>query len=221
MTTGSEYGRYRKKDFLGIINTIKLMGTKVLKGLQDCISTYGHNKTSIIGKFASVYICKGTWNAGTCFKTNILLGVISKTWIYAILFPPFLSYIRYASWDVLRGMTDADLVLKELSRSAYFQPSFSPNNPCLFIPTHVGVARWYKVCPIRKCVHNVRTLRTYNVRMFIFYHHPSPYIYWLVLIQLHTNVGYDNISSEFYVPGFGLNVKVTVAFFRKKILSSL
>ena len=47
------------------------MGIKVLKGLQDCILTYEHNKMSIVGKFASVYICKGTWNAETCFKTKI------------------------------------------------------------------------------------------------------------------------------------------------------
>ena len=47
------------------------MRIKVLKGLQDCISTYGHNKMSIVGKFASVYICKDTWNAGTYFKTKI------------------------------------------------------------------------------------------------------------------------------------------------------
>ena len=40
-------------------NTIKLMRIKVLKGLQDCILTYGHNKTSIVAKFASVHICKG------------------------------------------------------------------------------------------------------------------------------------------------------------------
>ena len=33
------------------------MRIKVLKGLQDCISTYGHNKTSIVAKFVSVYIC--------------------------------------------------------------------------------------------------------------------------------------------------------------------
>ena len=33
-----------------------------------------------------------------------------------------LSYIRYASWDVVRGMIDVDLALKELSRAAYFQP---------------------------------------------------------------------------------------------------
>ena len=47
------------KNFFGIFNIIELMGIKVLKGLQDCISTYIHNKTSIVGKSASVYICKG------------------------------------------------------------------------------------------------------------------------------------------------------------------
>ena len=47
------------KDFFGIFNTIELMQIKVLKGLQDCILTYGHNKTSTVGKFASVYICMG------------------------------------------------------------------------------------------------------------------------------------------------------------------
>ena len=46
------------KDFF--FNTIELMQIKVLKGLQDCILTYGHNKTSTVGKFTSVYICMGT-----------------------------------------------------------------------------------------------------------------------------------------------------------------
>ena len=51
--------------------------------------------------------------------------------------------------------------------------------------------------------------------MFTFYHNPSPYIYWWILIQFHTNVGYDNILSKFNVQGLGLKVKVTVASFRK------
>ena len=38
------------------------------------------------------------------------------------------------------------------------------------------------------------------------------------LIQRHTNVGYNNITSEFDVQGLGLKVKVTVAIFRKKKL---
>ena len=47
----------------------------------------------------------------------------------------------------------------------------------------------------------------------------SPYIYWWILIELHTNVGYDNISSKFTFQGPGLKVKVTVAIFRKTFSS--
>ena len=43
-----------------IFYTINITRIIVPNGLQDCISTYAHNKTPIVGKFASVYICKGT-----------------------------------------------------------------------------------------------------------------------------------------------------------------
>ena len=54
------------------------------------------------------------------------------------------------------------------------------------------------------------------VRMFTFCHRYSLYIYYRILIQLHTNVGYDNISSKFDFQGPSLKVKVIVAIFRKK-----
>ena len=43
----------------------------------------------------------------------------------------------------------------------------------------------------------------------------NAYIYWSILIWLHTNVGYDIILSKFDFQGPGLKVKVTVAIFRK------
>ena len=51
------------------------------------------------------------------------------------------------------------------------------------------------------------------VRMFTFCHVSSTYIYWWILIYLHTNVGYDNISSRFDFQGPGLKVKVTDFFY--------
>ena len=44
-------------------------------------------------------------------------------------------------------------------------------------------------------------------------HRSSAYIYLWILIQLHTNVWYNNILSKFDFQGAGLNVKVTVAIF--------
>ena len=65
---------------------------------------------------------------------------------------------------------------------------------------------------VRMYVRNV----TY-ARMFTFCHRSSPYIYYRILIhKLHTNVGYDNISSKFDFQGPSLKVKVTVAIFRKQ-----
>ena len=44
----------------------------------------------------------------------------------------------------------------------------------------------------------------------------SAYIHWWILIQLHTNVLYDNISSKFNFRGTSIKVKVVLAIFRKK-----
>ena len=44
----------------------------------------------------------------------------------------------------------------------------------------------------------------------------SAYIHWWILIQLHTNVLYDNISSKFNFRGTSIKVNVVLAIFRKK-----
>ena len=111
----------KKKNFFRHFNTIELLSIKVLKGVQDCISIYGHNKTSIVGKFASVYICKGIEMLEPALKLKFC-WVRSQRRDLCYIIPTILSYIRYAGWSVVLGMINVDLVLKILSRAAYFQP---------------------------------------------------------------------------------------------------
>ena len=84
------------------------MQIKVLKGLQNCILTYGYNKASIVG------------NQCTVVSVLEMLEPASKlnfSWVLSQRrgFMLTLSYIRYASWDHVPGMIDVDLALKELS----------------------------------------------------------------------------------------------------------
>ena len=62
-------------------------------------------------------------------------------------------------------------------------------------------------------------LRSRSPRPFLekLCHRSSAYIYQWILICLHTNVGYYNISSEIDFQGAGLKVKETVAVFRKTL----
>ena len=49
-------------------------------------------------------------------------------------------------------------------------------------------------------------------------HCSGAYIYGWILIQLHTNVRYDNISIKFDFWGPRFNVKVILAIFRKNFV---
>ena len=55
--------------------------------------------------------------------------------------------------------------------------------------------------------------------MFTYCHRSSAYIYQWILIEFHTNVGYNNISCKFDFQDAGLKVKVTMAIFRKTLSS--
>ena len=57
------------------------------------------------------------------------------------------------------------------------------------------------------------------VCIFTICHRSSTYIYRWILILLHTNVRYDNISSKFHFQVPGLKVKVTVAIYIKTLSS--
>ena len=53
--------------------------------------------------------------------------------------------------------------------------------------------------------------------MFNYCHHSRELIYYPI-IELHTSIGYDNISNKYTFQGDGVKVKITDAIFLKKLL---
>ena len=58
-----------------------------------------------------------------------------------------------------------------------------------------------------------------HVCIFTICYCSSTYIYWWILILLHTNVGYNNISSKFTFQCPGLKVKVTGYFYKNFVIA--
>ena len=65
----------------------------------------------------------------------------------------------------------------------------------------------------------VRTYVRSFFRMFTFCHRSIDFIYYPILIQLHTNIGYENTSNKFAFECDRIKVEVAVTIFRKTLSS--
>ena len=132
-------------------------------------------------------------------------NIFNKRFISAL---SLLPCYMLAQW-LLSVIEDAILFL-----SLYF---LAPLSSKVFIDTRSRMSSiMSEICQVTSKLFALELLKIIDyICLLTICHLSSTHIYWWILIQLHTNVGYDNISSKLNFHGPELKVRVNGLFLEK------